>query len=63
MVCFFSHQSVPSVSVRVVRRAQAMTINQGERNRFFILGAKRRGVPREGGGADEERFLPHRGHY
>jgi hypothetical protein len=51
------------VSVRVVRSAQMMTINQGERRRFFILGAKRGGVPREGGGGDEERFLPHRGHY
>jgi hypothetical protein len=51
------------VSVRVVRRAQAMTINQGERSRFLILGAKRGGVPQEGGGGDEEQFLPHRGHY
>jgi len=63
MVCFFSHQRVPSVSVRVVRRAQTMTITQGERRRFFILEAKRGGVPREGGGGDEEQFLPHRGHY
>ena len=35
--CFRSHQSVPRVSVRVLRMVHMRTAVQGERSRFFIF--------------------------